>query len=417
MKFLYSLIILVLRSGIRLAGLFDSKARLFVTGRKNLFKNLSKAIDANPGPIVWFHCASLGEFEQARPLIEMLKKESSQYKVLLTFFSPSGYEIRKNYQLADFVFYLPWDTASNAKRFVSITKPVLTVFVKYEFWHYYAQELKQQHVPLISVSSIFRSKQLFFKSYGGFYKNILKNFSYFFVQNDESKQLLKSIGIDECTRAGDTRFDRVLAISKENSSIELISKFKGNNQLWVIGSSWQEDLDVLLPFIHRNSGNLKFVIAPHEIDEATVSGIEKSLEVPSVRFSKANAGVEDATVLILDTMGQLSKVYQYGEFAFIGGAFGKGLHNILEAACYGIPVFFGDRNYEKYQEAVDLIMRGGAFEISDYADFKKKYELLMSRPENYLLACEVTSEYVKENLGATEIIMKYCKKVLSGGKD
>jgi 3-deoxy-D-manno-octulosonic-acid transferase len=289
---------------------------------------------------------------------------------------------------------------------------VLAIFVKYEFWHYYSHELKQRNITLLSVSSIFRKDQLFFKGYGGFYRNILKNFSHFFVQNDESKQLLKSIGIAQCTKAGDTRFDRVVAVAQQSATLDIVKKFKGDTQLWVIGSSWPEDLDVLLPFIHGNSGNLKFIIAPHEIDESTLTRIEKSLEVSSMRFSKAGPGVQDATVLLVDTMGHLSKLYQYGEFAYVGGAFGKGLHNILEAACYGIPVFFGNRNYEKYQEAVDLIMRGGAFEVSDYADFKKKHELLVSRPENYLLACEVTSDYVKENLGATEVIMKYCRGVL-----
>jgi len=412
MKSLYTVILLLLRLGMRIASLFDSKASLFVTGRKDLLKNLSQAIGDRPGPVVWFHCASLGEFEQARPLIEMLKNESPQFKILLTFFSPSGYEIRKNYSFADFVFYLPWDTASNAKRFVTIAKPVLAIFVKYEFWHYYARELKQRNIPLLSVSSIFRSSQLFFKSYGGFYRNILKNFSHFFVQNEESTKLLKSIGIDQCTLAGDTRFDRVMSIVQQNATIDIVRQFKGENHCWVIGSSWPEDLDVFLPLIHENTGNLKFIIAPHEIDEGTLAGIEKLLEVPSVRFSKAGKEAEDATVLVVDTIGHLSKLYQYGEFAYVGGAFGKGLHNILEAACYGIPVFFGNRNYEKYQEAVDLIMRGGAFEISDYADLKKKYELLISRPENYLLACEVTQYYVKQNLGATEVIMKYCRGLL-----
>lgn len=412
MKFLYNLILLLLRAGMRVAGLFDSKASRFVTGRKNLFKDLSQAVNSRKGPILWFHCASLGEFEQARPLIEMLKHESPHYKILLTFFSPSGYEIRKNYSLADMVFYLPWDTASNARKFVDITSPVLAIFVKYEFWYHYAQELRSRNITLISISSIFRSKQLFFKSYGTFYRNILKNFNHFFVQNDESKQLLKNIGITNVTRAGDTRFDRVVTITKQNPSIDIVKKFKGESQAWVIGSSWPEDLDVLLPFIHENSGKLKFIIAPHEIDENTLASIEKSLEVSCVRFSKAGNNAEDADVLLVDTMGHLSKLYHYGEFAYVGGAFGKGLHNILEAACYGIPVFFGNRNYEKYQEAVDLIMRGGAFEINDYGDFKKKYELLISRPENYLLACEVTSYYVKENLGATEVIMKYCRTIL-----
>jgi 3-deoxy-D-manno-octulosonic-acid transferase len=403
---------LVLRGGMRIASIFDSKASLFVTGRRNWARHLSASIQKNSGPIVWFHCASLGEFEQARPLIEWIKKESPSYKVLLTFFSPSGYEIRKDYALADYVHYLPWDTASNAHKFVTITKPVLAIFVKYEFWHFYASELKRQQIPLISVSSIFRPGQLFFKGYGGFYRGILKNFSHFFVQNDESLRLLKSIGLNNVTRAGDTRFDRVVAITSQKSEIDIAKRFKSDAQVWVIGSCWPEDMDVLLPFINESEGKLKFIIAPHEINESTLVEIEKALEVSCARFSTADKGIENATVLLVDTIGHLSRLYQYGEFAYVGGAFGKGLHNILEAACYGIPVFFGNKNYEKYQEAVDLIMRGGAFEVADYADFKKKNELLISRPENYLLACEVTSYYVKENLGATEVIMKYCRTLL-----
>lgn len=403
---------LVLRGGMRIASIFDSKASLFVTGRRNWTRNLTASIQKNNGQVIWFHCASLGEFEQARPLIEWIKKESPSYKVLLTFFSPSGYEIRKDYALADYVYYLPWDTASNARKFVSITKPVLAIFVKYEFWHFYANELKRQRVPLISISSIFRPSQMFFKSYGRFYRDILKNFSHFFVQNDESIKLLRSIGIENITRAGDTRFDRVVAITSQKTEIEIAKRFKGDSQVFVIGSSWPEDMDVLLPFINESEGKMKFIIAPHEINESTLVEIEKALEVSCARFSTADKGIENTTVLLVDTIGHLSRLYQYGEFAYVGGAFGKGLHNILEAACYGIPVFFGNKNYEKYQEAVDLIMRGGAFEVSDYADFKKKNELLISRPENYLLACEVTSYYVKENLGATEIIMKYCRTLL-----
>lgn len=414
MKGLYMLVLLLLRAGMRIAGFFDSKASLFVTGRKNLIQRLQQQLKAKPGPVVWFHCASLGEFEQARPVIELMRQEYAQYRILLTFFSPSGYEVQKNYAHADYVTYLPWDTAGNARKFVSTVKPTLAVFVKYEFWHFFARELRQQNIALLSISSIFRKDQVYFKSYGGFYRNILKNFTYFFVQNDESMRLLKGIGINNCTRAGDTRFDRVVAITRQGGKIETAQRFKGDNQCWVIGSSWPEDLDVLLPLINDSQGKLKFIIAPHEIDEGALANIEKSLMVPCVRFSRAtnNQALEEATVLLVDTIGHLSKLYQYGEFAYVGGAFGRGLHNILEAACYGIPIFFGNEDNHKYQEAMDLIMRGGAFEIADYADFRKKYELLISRPENYLLACEVTTQYVQENLGATQVIVNHLRKLL-----
>ena len=434
MKALYMLVLLLLRAGIRVASLFDSKASLFVTGRKNLLSRLTQSLQAKPGPVIWFHCASLGEFEQARPVIELVRKDFRNYHILLTFFSPSGYEVQKNYTHADHVFYLPWDTAANARKFMATVKPALAVFVKYEFWHFFAQEIRRQQVPLVSISAIFRKDQVYFKRYGSFYRNILKNFSYFFVQNDESIRLLKSIGITNCTRAGDTRFDRVVEITRQGGKIEIAQRFKGDTQCWVIGSSWPEDIDMLLPLINGSEGKLKFIIAPHEIGESALVSLEKSLVVPSVRFSKAqstaqsppayaeaaagrqstakDSSLEDATVLIVDTIGHLSKLYQYGEFAYVGGAFGRGLHNILEAACYGIPIFFGNEDNDKYQEAMDLIMRGGAFEISDYADFKKKYELLISRPENYLLACEVTSQYVQENLGATQVIMGHFHKLL-----
>lgn len=415
---MYTLVLLLLRAGMRIASLFDSKASLFVTGRKHLIKRLGQSLQAKPGPVVWFHCASLGEFEQARPVIELARKEFPQYRILLTFFSPSGYEAQKDYAHADHVFYLPWDTAANARKFVTTVKPTLAVFVKYEFWHFFAHEMQRQQIPLVSISAIFRKNQIYFKSYGSFYRNILRSFSYFFVQNDESMRLLKGIGITSSTRAGDTRFDRVVEINRQGGKIDVAQRFKGDNQCWVVGSSWPEDIDVLLPLINESEGKLKFIIAPHEITEAGINSLEKAVSVPSVRFSKVSvesnaAQIEDATVLIVDTMGHLSKLYQYGEFAYVGGAFGRGLHNILEAACYGIPIFFGNEDNEKYQEAMDLIMRGGAFEISDYADFKKKYELLISRPENYLLACEVTSQYVQENLGATQVIMNHLRKLLA----
>ncbi|HEY8936233.1 MAG TPA: glycosyltransferase N-terminal domain-containing protein [Cyclobacteriaceae bacterium] len=414
MIILYNLSILVLRMLFSIASYFGSKAEAFAAGRRDLFKKLQKAFENNSSPVIWVHCASLGEFEQGRPVIEALKKEWPAHKILLTFFSPSGYEVRKNYDKADFVFYFPWDTHANAQRFISITKPVLAIFVKYEFWYHYSAELKKHNIPLLSISSIFRKDQLFFKSYGGFYRRILQNFSYFFVQNDISLKLLQSIGIQQCKKAGDTRFDRVVALTQMTTPLPMVEKFKDGQHTWVIGSCWAEDIDVLAPFINENQGKLKFIVAPHEIKEAFLQVIENQVQAKSIRLSEANAEkVANYNVLIIDNIGMLSKLYRYGEFAYVGGAFGKGLHNILEPACYGIPVFFGNRNYEKFQEANDLIMRGGAFEISDYQDLRSKYELLISRPENYVLACEVTSLYVKENLGATDLIMQYCRKLLA----
>jgi 3-deoxy-D-manno-octulosonic-acid transferase len=410
MILLYNLGVLALQFGFRSAAFFNSKASAFVKGRKGIFASLKHSFPLKDRRVVWIHCASLGEFEQGRPVIELLKKEYNDINILLTFFSPSGYEVRKNYQLATNVFYLPWDTASNAEKFVTITKPTLAVFVKYEFWYHYSKVLKHHHIPLLSISAIFRPQQIFFKSYGSFYRGILRNFQYFFVQNEASQKLLNSVGFENCAVAGDTRFDRVHTIVTQGEDIRVAAKFKGSEKTIVVGSCWQEDLDVLLPSI--NEGNVKFIIAPHEISESFLQTIERSINVKSIRYSLANDNnLEDAQVLIIDNVGMLSRLYRYGEFAFVGGAFGKGLHNILEAACYGVPILFGSKNFEKFQEAVDLINRGGAFAVTDAKDFKKKFEMI-NTPETFLLACEVTRSYVMENLGATETIMQYCRKLL-----
>lgn len=413
MDFLYSLAILLIAAIVRLVAIFNPKARQFVSGRKDLFSKLESAFKSEKSPIAWIHCASLGEFEQGRPIIERLKKEFSTYKILLTFFSPSGYEVRKNYDQADHIYYLPWDTAHNAKRFIEITQPTIALFVKYEFWHHYIKELNTRDIPILSVSSIFREDQIFFKPYGSFFRSLLQRVNHFFVQNSISENLLRSIHINNASLSGDTRFDRVNQIIKQRNEVQIAKEFKGTDNVFVIGSCWPEDLDVLAPHINNAKGKLKFIIAPHEVREAFLKHIEESISVNVIRYSKAKDHLADYDVLLIDNIGMLTSLYGYGEYAYVGGGFGKGLHNILEAACYGIPIFFGNKNYEKFKEAKDLIMRGGAFEISDYSDFKNKFELLNSRPENYLLACEVTKEYVLENLGATDIIMKYCHQLLS----
>ncbi len=409
MRVLYNSLILFLRSGIRFASVFSPKAQAFVQGRKNVFTDLEKKFLHHPSQVVWVHCASLGEFEQGRPIIEVLKKEFPNIFILLTFFSPSGYEVRKKYSQADHVCYLPWDTSQNAQRFIQIAKPTLAIFVKYEFWYHYSLALKNRNIPILSISSIFRKKQLFFKSYGTFYRSILKNFTYFFVQNEESLKLLRSIDMNNSVLAGDTRFDRVNQITKQREEIEVVKNFKGDQKVFVVGSCWQEDMEVIAPFINENK--LKFILAPHEMSESFISGIEKSLQVSSLRYSQAEGkNPNDYQVLIIDNIGMLSTLYRYGEFAFVGGAFGNGLHNILEAACYGVPIFFGDKSFEKFKEATDLINRGGAFEVHNFSDLKTKYEML-NTPESFLLACEVTRQYVEENLGATEKIMTYIRKL------
>ena len=411
MKFYYNLSIHLLQIAYWIASFFHPKAKQFLTGRRNIFLKLKDSFIETTTRVIWVHCASLGEFEQGRPLMELIKKKYPDIKILLTFFSPSGYEIRKNYQGADAIFYLPWDTSSNARRFIEITKPVLAIFIKYEFWYNYSAELKKRNTPLLSVSCIFRPEQFFFKSYGSLFRKILSNFSWFFVQNQESIKLLKSIGINNASVTGDTRFDRVYQITQQGQDIPVANQFKDSQKVLVIGSCWPEDMDLLAAFINENQF-LKFIIAPHEISEEFLSDIENSLQVKTVRFSEAGVGVEEARVLLIDNIGMLSRLYRYGEFAYVGGAFGKGLHNILEAACYGVPVFFGNKNFEKFQEARELIMRGGAFEVGSYPELKAKYEMLNNRPENFLLACEVTRQFVQENLGATKKIMDFCQQFL-----
>jgi 3-deoxy-D-manno-octulosonic-acid transferase len=404
---LYNLVIFLVRLLANVAGLIDPKARLLIQGQHKLIQKITDSSASNHSPVIWVHCASLGEFEQGRPVIEALRKLYPSHKIFLTFFSPSGYEVRKTYAQVDWVFYLPWDTSKNASQFIDAVKPVLAIFVKYEFWFHYSSELKKREIPLLSISSIFRKDQVFFKPYGKFYRSILAKFTHFFVQNEESLKLLQSIGIQSVTVGGDTRFDRVKSLVNQAEEIEIARKFKAGQKTIVIGSCWPEDLEILAPFINEKSFQLKFIIAPHETTEAHVNAIEKTLKVPCIRFSQPGEKPEDASVLIIDNVGMLSRLYRYGEFAYVGGAFGKGLHNILEPACYGIPVFFGNKNYQKFQEAVDLLNRGGAFAVNDYQDLKEKYELV-NIPQTFLRACDVTKHYVEEKLGATKKIIDYC---------
>jgi 3-deoxy-D-manno-octulosonic-acid transferase len=411
MKVFYNISIFFLGLGLRLLSLFNAKAREFVTGRKGIFKKIEHALQGNSQPVIWVHCASLGEFEQGRPVIEALKREFQAFKIFLTFFSPSGYLVRKSYPKADYVFYLPLDTRANARKFMDRVKPVLAIFVKYEFWFYYSKTLKKKKVPLISISSIFRKEQFFFRKTGSFNRRILKNVTHFFVQNPESVELLRSINLYNASISGDTRFDRVKEIADRREEIAIAKKFKGNDRVLVVGSAWQEDLEVLVPLI--NQGELKFIVAPHEITENLIQKLAQVLTVKSVLYSQAaDKNLEQFKVLIIDNVGLLSRLYGYADFAFIGGAFGKGLHNILEAASYGIPVLFGNKNFEKFQEATDLIHLGGAFPVANYPDLKRKYQVL-STPATYLLACEVCRRYVAGNTGATEKIMEYCRKLLT----
>ncbi|MES2731899.1 MAG: glycosyltransferase N-terminal domain-containing protein [Bacteroidota bacterium] len=392
---------------------FHAKARQWTDGRKQILKRLKKAFANNTAPVAWFHAASLGEFEQGRPVIEAYRAAYPTHKILLTFFSPSGYEVRKNYPGADYIFYLPVDTAHNAQQFIDMVKPTIAFFVKYEFWYHYLQALHKQQISIISFSSIFRPSQLFFKPYGGFYRNLLHYFDHLFVQNEISSQLLANIGLTRVSVAGDTRFDRVRQVCEAKKAIPLAERFKNNRKLLVIGSGWPADMEVLLPFLNRFDGELKVIIAPHEIHENELQALQQSLKKKSVRYSQANeTTVAEADVLIIDNIGMLSSLYQYGEFAYIGGAFGKGLHNILEAATFGMPLFFGP-NHQRFQEAIDLIGVGAAFSIQQTGDFENAFTTLYFNEKETRVKAEITQQYVVEHTGATLKVMEYVKQIHS----
>jgi 3-deoxy-D-manno-octulosonic-acid transferase len=396
---------------IRIFSLFNPKAKLFINGRKDIFEQIATRIDAKQKHI-WFHFASLGEFEQGRPVLEKLKEKYPLKRIVVTFFSPSGYEIRKNYALAD-VFYLPLDSKSNAKRFIEAINPEMAIFTKYEFWHYYFKELHNRAIPLYVISGIFRPKQTFFKWYGGFYRKILASVTYFFVQNEESQLLLKSIGIDQVAISGDTRFDRVYENAQAPKKLDLIEKFIGLSPTLICGSTWPED-EKLLSALPEKYPDWKFIIAPHEIHDSHIEGIEKQFPAGSLRFSLLSSRLNvdhfqssdfNPQVLIIDNIGMLSSLYQYGKIAYIGGGFGAGIHNTLEAAAFGLPVIFGPK-YQKFQEAKDLIVIGAAKTIGTDAELIEAFEQLKMNNA----AANAAKKYVEDKKGATNQIISMITK-------
>jgi 3-deoxy-D-manno-octulosonic-acid transferase len=402
MSFIYNLSIYFLTALIRFASPFNHKASLWINGRRKWALRLKENIP-NEGKIIWFHCASLGEFEQGRPLIEKLRETRKDIKIVLTFFSPSGYEIRKDYKHADYICYLPADTPGNAKDFISILNPVAVVFVKYEFWKNYISVLNRKKIPLYLVSGIFRAEQHFFKWYGGFFRGMLKRFEHIFVQDNRSFDLLYSIDIKNVTISGDTRFDRVSQITKEAKGINIIKKFKGDEKLFIAGSSWKEDEEIIAGFINDDPFRMKWVFAPHEIGKANIERLERFLKTEVVRYSGFNEGSHNARVLIIDNIGLLSSAYQYAFIAAVGGGFGKGIHSILDPACWGVPVLFGP-DYKGFKEAFDLIDKGGAFCFRNRDDFNITVNKLLSDSELYKASSATVSGYIKDNAGATKII-------------
>ena len=366
------------------------------------------------GKKIWFHCASLGEFEQGRPIIETMKKQYPDLVIIITFFSSSGYEVQKNYELADYVCYLPFDLQREAQKFVELLKPDMAIFIKYEFWYNFLQELKEHNIPTFSVSAIFRPQQQFFKKNGRFFREMLSCFTYFFVQNEQSKKLLLERGYKNVAVSGDTRFDRVLEIAEQAREIEGVELFKANVLTMVIGSSWPDDISVLLPIINDTRVNLKYVIAPHEVEKTKIQKLCKELRVDYQLLSNLNMeNLVSSKVVIVDCIGLLSSLYRYGDIAYVGGAFGDGLHNILEAATYGMPVIFGKgKDNYKFQEATELLKLGGAFEVADVLELKSLLNQFASDDQKLRLASKISEDYVHANSGATDKIMNYLDKYL-----
>ena len=423
MNFLYTIGIYLYWFSINIAAFFNPKAKLFKEGRIALLERIRSEVSPNTGNIIWVHCSSVGEFEQARPIIEWIKIYWPEYKILITFFSPSGYELRKNYDKADWVYYMPIDTPKNAKCFIAAVKPVKAIFIKYEFWYNYLMTLKSNGIETYIVSAIFRPSQIFFKWYGFFFKKMLHCFTTLFVQDKASAELLQGIGISgNVVVSGDTRFDRVDAIASKSKDLPLVKSFAEDAFTMVAGSSWQPD-EVIIADVLKNFSKAKVILVPHEIDDAHINSIvELFAKYKIVKYTSllqegksdnellADEAVvkllKDSNVLIINTIGMLSSIYKYGNCAYIGGGFGVGIHNILEPATYGLPVVFGP-NYHKFKEARDLIKLGGAFPIR--AD-KELYNILTDfvKDKNSIKSAgEISRKYVETNLGATGIVTSY----------
>ena len=399
---------------MRVAGNFSHKIRLGVEGRDGLLTRLDEVFQkqANGRPVAWFHAASLGEFEQGRPVMERFRETYPDYFILLTFFSPSGYEIRKNYGGADYICYLPIDTPSNAKAFVEIVKPRVVFFIKYEFWYNYLKALRKSGALIYSFSTIFRPSQAFFKWYGGFYRGMLSLFDHILVQNQQSLDLLKGIGVYQCSLAGDTRFDRVSTIASSVKDLPEIAAFVGDKTCLVLGSVWESDMEVIIPAVNAFEQPLKMIIAPHEIKPEEITAWRSKFSRTSMLYSEyvKNADLR-GDILFIDNIGMLSSLYRYGHIAYIGGSFGGGLHNVLEASTFGLPVMFGNKGYHKFQEAKDLIEEGGAVAIANAEEatacLQKWYD-----PSVRSDAGMVGKSYVSRQTGATKAVMAVVEKEL-----
>ena len=407
MFFLYNILIHFSGFLLKIVSLFSPKIKLFVTGRKFVFETLSNKIKTSDRTI-WFHAASLGEYEQGLPVIEKIKRKYPDHKIIVTFFSPSGFEVRKNNKIADVTVYLPLDSKSNAKKFLDIVHPEMVFFIKYEFWPNYLNELKKLEIKTYLISGIFRENQVFFKWYGGFYRNALQTFEYFFVQNESSKILLQSIGFKNVKVSGDTRFDRVVSILKQDNSLDFIEDFKNNKTTIVIGSSWSKDEEFLINYINNADENIKFIIAPHNILQSTIVNLQSLIKKKSVLFSeKENKNLSDFAVFIIDTIGILTKIYSYADIAYVGGGFGNpGVHNILEPATFGIPIIIGP-NFSHFAEAIALVHQEGCISISNQTELNEAFDNLLLNEDIRLEKGHICSTFVQMNKGATDIIITH----------
>ena len=408
MFFLYNQIVFIAGFLLKIVALFSPKMALFVKGRKDVFKTLEAKIQANDKSI-WFHAASLGEYEQGLPVIEKIKEKYPSHKIIVTFFSPSGYEVRKNNTVANCTVYLPLDTQKNAKQFIELTNPELVFFIKYEYWPNYLNELKKRNIKTYLISGILRENQAFFKWYGGFYRKSLDAFDFFFVQNESSKQLLQSLGHQNVLVSGDTRFDRVSTILEKNNTLDFIAEFKDNKITVVVGSSWPKDEEIIAQYINQYSNeNVKFIIAPHNIKAEQIANLKTLITKPTVLFSeKENQSLSDQQVFIIDTIGILTKIYSYADIAYVGGGFGNpGIHNILEPATFGIPIVIGP-NYSHFAEATALVKLEGCVSIANNKDLLETFDDLIYKPDIRFQKGAICRQFVQQNKGATAIILNH----------
>ncbi len=405
---MYSFALFLYRQLVRVVSLFQSKANLWNEGQIHVWDGLERALATNDRPVAWFHTASLGEYEQGKPVMEAFRAQYPNHFILVTFFSPSGYEIRKHAKDVDFVSYLPLDGFKSSARFLDFVRPQVAIFVKYEFWYFYLKGLRDRNIPTVLISAIFRPNQAFFAWYGGFFRDILTCFTQIFVQEEASKNLLESIEIKHVQIGGDTRFDRVVQHLRQPKPWDVLDQFINQKEFMVIGSAWQADMDVLIPLINSKAFPFKWVIVPHEIHPDELSRWASQIVLP-VQFSTKET-VEDAQVLIVDQIGYLSQIYRGATFAYIGGAFGAGLHNTLEASVYGPTVFFGNKNYSKFKEARDLVEFGLAYPISDTDSLAKKMREIYDSDEAFVNKQVQARTFVALQAGATERIMSYLKE-------